>query len=288
MTSLAMGRRTGRITLTRGGAKQRKSNARRMPRAEGGPSAFKVVRGAGLMVGRLALLGLVLTLVASLSLGLLFGYRWLTANPYFALRQVEVVGNSRLGYTDVLEIAGVRPDENTLGLNIRDVEGRLSSHPWIKSVAVERILPGMLRLTLTEKEAAFWVQQDGRVFYAEATGALIAPVEPDRFASLPVVELMPGAESWLDEMPRFAAQLGTGRWFFGLRDIEWLQAGGGNLTLVLADGRSLSLDMNDWEAGLDRMDAVADDMTRRGEWNFARHLQASGGRVWVRLMKNGA
>lgn len=289
MTSLSIARRPARISLTRSGSsKPRKSNARRIPRSEGGPVALKMVKGAGLMAGRLIMLGIVLALVGAVSLGLLFGYRWLTANPHFALRQVEVTGNSRLGYTEVLEVAGVHPGENTIALNIRDVETRLSAHPWVKFVAVERVLPGMLKLSVREKEAAFWVQQGGQMHYAEASGAIIAPVEPERFASLPVLDLMPGAEGWLDEMPRFAAELDQGRWFFGLRDIEWLQAGGGGLTLVLGDGRTLSLDIDDWERGLDRMAAVATDMNRRGEWIFARHLQASGGRVWVRLTKNGA
>lgn len=288
MTTMTLARRTARVPLTRSGSKPCKGNSRRAPRDDGPPVGLKVVRGAGVLAGRLVLISLILALVASVSLGLLFGYRWLTASPHFALRQVEVEGNSRLGYTEVLEIAGVRPDDNVIGLNIRDVEARLSANPWIGYVAVERILPGMLKLTLREKEAAFWVQQDGRMFYAEASGALIAPVEPERFASLPVLDLMPGAESWLEEMPRFTSELNKGRWFFGLRDVEWLQAGGGNLSLVLTDGRALSLDIHDWEAGLDRMAAVAADMTRRGEWNFARHLQASKGRVWVRLMKNGA
>ncbi len=288
MTSLTMARRTARINLTRNGSKARKANSRRLPRSEGGPVAVKVVKGAGLMAGRLVLVGVLLAFVGAVSLGLLFGYRWLTANPHFALKQVEVMGNSRLGYTEVLEIAGVRPGENTIALNIRDVETRLSAHPWIKFVAVERVLPGMLKLTVQEKEPAFWVQQSGRMYYAEPSGAIIAPVEAERFASLPVLDLMPGSEGWLDEMPRFAAELNQGRWFFGLRDIEWLQAGGGGLTLMLSDGRSLSLEIDDWEKGLDRMAAVAADMDRRGEWNFARHLQASGGRVWVRLTKNGA
>lgn len=305
MTSLAATRR-GRVQLTRNGgtkarnagssysrgasaAKPRKgSNSYRGQKGEGGVVAARMARGAGFLAGRMVVLSLLLALVSTVSLGLLYGYRWLTVNPYFSLRQVEVTGNSRLSRDEVLKLAGVSGGENTLELNIRDVESRISSDPWIKSVTVERVLPGTLKLTIAEKQAAFWVQRGTTLYYAEADGDIIAPVEADHFASLPVLELLPGSESWLDDMPLFAAELAHNRWFFSLRDIELMQAGGGDLTLVLSDGRTLSLDLSDWEGGLDRMKVVADDLSRRNEWNFVRHMQASGGRVWVRLAKTGA
>lgn len=293
MSSLVLSRRESRVQLSRNGgskpAKARKvPNRYPPPKGEGGAVAVKVARGAGRMITRLLALCLALAFVALVSLGLIYGYRWLSVHPYFALTAIEIEGNSRMSDAEILALSGVAQGDNSIDLNMYDVEQRLVADPWIASVTVERVLPGTLRILVREKEASFWVRRGDTLFYADARGELIAQIETARFASLPVLDLMPGAERWLDDMPRFAAEAGTGRWFFALRDVEWMQAGGGTLTLLLADGRSLALDLADWEAGLDRLASVASDLGRRGEWDFARSLHASGGRVWVRLEKTGS
>jgi len=120
-------------------------------------------------------------------------------NAAFAIQSVEVRGNERFAAEQVRRWARVRVGENLLALDLGRVERDLRSVPWLGAVAVERILPGTLRLRVSEREAVAQVLVprakpgggvEAAVFLVDAQGFVLLPMDPQQR----VAPLVPTAE----------------------------------------------------------------------------------------------
>ncbi|HEY8369471.1 MAG TPA: FtsQ-type POTRA domain-containing protein [Thermodesulfobacteriota bacterium] len=115
--------------------------------------------------------------------------RWLSTLPAFAIEEVDVRFTRparHLTRQAVLELARVTPGASLLALDLGLVAERVEAHPWVGRVVARRELPSRLVLEVTERRAALLVQLD-RLYFADASGRLIKPVEHGEETDLPVV-----------------------------------------------------------------------------------------------------
>lgn len=132
-------------------------------------------------------LGLGIIGVAGLLLFFVFLYRWILFHPVWQLREIEVTGNSRVSYQQVLEQAQVRLGQSSLDIHIAGVQKSLEQLDWIQDVVVRRMLPDKLQIEMKEKEAFFWVRQGKKLYYADKKGNAICSVQQGQFVTLPVL-----------------------------------------------------------------------------------------------------
>lgn len=253
-------------------------------RKQDGPGGAKIVRGLGTVIITTVLIGLGVAVLVGLSLGAYTGYRWLTVIPYFGLKQVEVVGNHRLSYGEILTASELSLGLNTLGVNIRKIETDLSRLPWVESAAVERILPDKLRIQVTEREAWFWVRRDGNLYYADAQGKVIAQVEAGKFVSLPVLYLeddtnaeLPIFQDWVRSMNRKSLPV-------AFAELAWVRFGPRNGLELYIEDKDLHLfitDVSAFSKCLENAKKVWADLERRGELSSGMSIRAAIDRVWV-------
>src|SRR5262245_12364218 len=74
-------------------------------------------------------------------------------NQAFAIKQVEVQSAGVISADQLRRWANVKKGENLLALDLARVKRDLEMVPAIGTVSVERILPGTLRIRVTEREA---------------------------------------------------------------------------------------------------------------------------------------
>ena len=134
----------------RSGVGQRRSSAAQRPtrRESGGDSLARRIRG---MLGYVpAILKLVLAIVVGI---LIFaGYRAAASASFFQVRKIEVHGTSRVSAEEVESI--VRKEVEKTGVWKADLKGmnvRLESLPWIRTAVVSRVLPDGIRVRITER-----------------------------------------------------------------------------------------------------------------------------------------
>ena len=86
--------------------------------------------------------------------GLLFIYMhdYMTQSSYFTTKEIRVVGNKYLSKKDIIGCGNVRIGMNLFSINTFILEKKLNNHPWIKSVIIDRTLPGRLNITVTEQK----------------------------------------------------------------------------------------------------------------------------------------
>ena len=228
--------------------------------------------------------GVCLLVLVVAGLGCFAGYRWLTAHPYFALKDIKITGNQRLSYGELLGVAGVGLNKNSLAINIGDVEARLSKNSWIQSAMVRRQLPGKLQIHITEKDPQFMVRQDNKLYYCDNAGELIAPVVPGKFTSLPYLNIAADAMDKVTILPQLMGILNRRELPFDSGQIAWINIKGGNRMEIFMDnpGLTIQLGLDDWKEQLSHLTTVWNDLKHRGEFRNVTAISTDKGRVWVK------
>ncbi len=108
-------------------------------------------------------------------------------NKSFAIQQVDVQTDGVISADQLRRWSGVRLGQNLLALKLEDVKRDLEMQAVIETVSVERILPGTLRLRITEREpvaqVGVLVQRAGggfdtKTFQIDANGYVMLPIDP--------------------------------------------------------------------------------------------------------------
>jgi cell division protein FtsQ len=230
-------------------------------------------------------------LLGCLGAGLIYGYRLVTTTPALGLTEISVSGNQRLTYGQVLEIAGLRLGQNSLGVNVTRVEAALSQNPWVEFVTVRRELPDKLFITLVERQPSFWVRQDGQLYFADAKGDIITQLTPGDSASLPLLEVAPELGDQRAVVAAMVARMNRQELPFALGQMAWVKVSESGQVELYLDALRLRVraELSDWDTHFSRIETVWRDLKLRGESGQVAAIEASDGKVWVELrQKPGA
>ncbi len=230
-----------------------------------------------------------LVFVGSVSVGLLYAYRYVTEQPFFALDEVVITGNSHQEDAALQRLGKIEIGQNIFSLNIGQVQQRLLEDPWIDKASVRRVLPGRLEIEVHERQACFWVIRKKTLWYADARGQVIDKVRPQQFISLPVLggKVRQGASE--DAVARITRLLGSNSLPFGFASLEslWL-SDDGTLDLYIKHPRMrVCVGLGRLETNCRRLNLVWDDLAKRKEIERVQDLRAFGGKVWVRFPRKG-
>ncbi|MGB2265446.1 MAG: cell division protein FtsQ/DivIB [Akkermansiaceae bacterium] len=103
--------------------------------------------------------GTCLILLSVIAYGGYRGYHHLYKdNQYYRLQAIEVDTNGYLSATRVADLAELKLDKTVFDIDLDEVQKVLTDLPEIEKCDVERRLPGMLKITVTERDAVAWLQ----------------------------------------------------------------------------------------------------------------------------------
>jgi len=144
-----------------------------------------------------------------------WGPRILSHMSYFQIRHVEVSGQRYLPPGEILSLLGV---DTTISIwtDLDSLEGRLTAHPEIRAVRLERKLPGTLRVHVTENLPVALVPVARGLGVLDEDGTTL-PIDPSRVeVDLPVVEradtaLLALLADLRDESPRIFGRISAAR-----------------------------------------------------------------------------
>jgi cell division septal protein FtsQ len=157
-------------------------------------SKVRAARARRVIVALGVCFGTVLGLYALWCLGEFTLNKLVYENKSFAIQQVEVQTDGVISADQLRRWSGVRAGENLLALDLARVKRDLEMQAMIESVSVERILPGTLRLRVTEREPIAQVAVphsnpagglDLKVFQIDENGYVMLPLDPRQRAVPP-------------------------------------------------------------------------------------------------------
>jgi cell division protein FtsQ len=148
----------------------------------------------------------------SLAAGVLFGNplvaaarSWIAGEPA-QLKTISVRGAERLSLSEIAESTGVLPGAALDSIDPREIERRLSAHPWIAEASAVRLPTGRLLLRVTERiaRAVVEVAEEGKSFAVDASGTPFALAESRDLSTLP--KLIPSGKIETDEPDELLAR----------------------------------------------------------------------------------
>ena len=121
----------------------------------------------------------------------------------FDVKSVSIAGAQELTQSEILGIAGVRPRNSLLLLDVAALRSRLKAIPLIKEASVSKLYPNRLMIEIEERKPfALW-QKDGMVQLVAKDGTPIDDMHDARFERLPLVV----GEGANDQLPSYVAIL---------------------------------------------------------------------------------
>ncbi len=152
-----------------------------------------------------------------------------TAGMGFRVNEVFVEGRSGSEKADLLGAIHLQRGDPILGFNLSRARAELEHLPWIASATVERRLPDLVLIRLTERQPMALWQVDGKVVLIDRGGNILinsdilASSNVERFSKLPIIvgqgapEHAPELLSLLDAEPILSPHLGAAVWVGGRR-----------------------------------------------------------------------
>ena|SRR5688572_15971874 len=212
-------------------------------------------------------------------------------NPAFAIHQIDAQTDGVLSLEQIRRWAGVKLQDNLLALDLARVRRDLEAIPNIRAAAIERALPHVLRIRITEREpmAQFVFPQprstnlwDKGVYLISGDGTVMLPLEPHQKAlpntapevlpslvGIPMNDFRPGRRV---ESPQTIAALKLLEVFSrssmaGLVELKQIDLSVPNLLNVATVQHSdVMFGLNDLEGQLRRWRAVHDYGQRAGKY----------------------
>ncbi|HEX8367494.1 MAG TPA: FtsQ-type POTRA domain-containing protein [Pyrinomonadaceae bacterium] len=116
---------------------------------------------------------LILCILTCLGFLTFMGYRTVTASAFFDMKKVEVRGVSRVSREEIEKIVRAGMAKSSVwNANVDEIRTEIEKLPFVKSVAVSRVLPDGVRVNVTERmpravvhlnSGDFWVDDDALV-----------------------------------------------------------------------------------------------------------------------------
>ena len=131
---------------------------------------------------------------------------WLYTSPRFLLRQVQIGSSAQVSAEEIAATLSPLEGRHLLGLSLKEVEGRLTAHPWIKSAAIRKELPDTLVVQIEERRPAALLRREGELFYVDESGFVIGVYDPQGPVDLLLLSLVPGATLEVQQALEMAAR----------------------------------------------------------------------------------
>ena len=120
------------------------------------------------------------------------GYNFLISTPRFQIQNITFRGNHVLNNSQILEWLGPVIGKNLIAIDLVRLNKRLSEHPWVQTVSIQRIFPQGLEFELTERVPYARVKKD-QTYLMDNSGSILSPEKPG-YGHLPLIILKDSRE----------------------------------------------------------------------------------------------
>lgn len=206
---------------------------------------------------------------------------YFTNSPRFALQEVSISGMRALTKDDVVEAAGLNIPLNTLLLDRRTIEHKVSALPYVESCTVRREFPSRIFIDINERLPSAIFLYENHAFEMDREGRLLRELDPLSPLYLPLlssteVKALPAEGEQLD-LPgvRSALELIDVYFATSLKDrIKLSEIGVHDPSTILMFADDLPYEMRwgreDFYAQAQRLEALLD--ARGGQLPCAEYL----------------
>lgn len=140
------------------------------------------------------------------------------SNNHFCVKKVVFDGNDRVSDVLLLKASGIRYHSNIFAIDLWKVKQKLENVAWVRSSSIQRRLPNLLYIRLTERVPIAILQSKHKLYLVDNEGKILEYDGIGDFKNLPII-IGEGAEqeaahllSILEKFPQFKKQLVFAMW----------------------------------------------------------------------------
>jgi cell division protein FtsQ len=125
--------------------------------------------------------------MVGMSLVFIFVHDVLTQCDYFKAEKIAVEGERILTREEILKTAEIEKGDNLVAMNLRTIQRKLRSHPWIADADVRRTFPDRIHIRIREQEPLA-VLDFGKPFLVNTSGVIFKEAQAAETSGLPVMK----------------------------------------------------------------------------------------------------
>ncbi len=129
------------------------------------------------------------SLVACLFVAIVIGGRSLvhSVNEWTEIQQITIVGLDRLSREEVMTKMNLRQHSSLWSIDIDLLVDQVEAHPWIRSIAVDRVFPHSLAVQVEERQPAAVLAASKKGYFLDMEGYLLPSETAKANEALPVL-----------------------------------------------------------------------------------------------------
>ena len=209
------------------------------------------------------LLGVIFTITAVM----IHGYNFTITSPYFRIKETIVRGCKELTEKEILSLAGIKPFQSLLAINVNTITRKIEANPWVKDVSVGKELPNRLIIEVHERTALVLVKRDNGFILLDLDGVAFKKLENNDEVDIPVLNgcYTDGSDSVLfTKSLELLRYLSTSKEFPTIRNIAEIHGHDVfGLSLFTDSGLCIRLGFDSYENKLKRLKPVVADLERK-------------------------
>jgi len=132
---------------------------------------------------RLVLFSALIILTAS---SLYYGGGFIARSHYLAVEDIRFEGYKNVSPNALMNLACLKPGDNILAVDVKEVSQRINANPWVKEVKIERNFPHLLIIKITERIPVALASKE-KLFLVDREGGVFKEVEPPDDIDMPVI-----------------------------------------------------------------------------------------------------
>lgn len=122
-----------------------------------------------------------------------------TANAGFSVHNVLIEGRHNTGRVELKNLLGIEKDASIFSYDLDDLQHKIMTLTWVKSVIVERRLPDTIYIRLQERTPIALYQRDGKLALVDSEGVTLTDRDLNKFSDELIITG--------DQAPQNAAEL---------------------------------------------------------------------------------
>jgi cell division protein FtsQ len=107
-------------------------------------------------------------------------------SPYFNLARVEVSPTIQIGKEEILRLANIKLNTNLLLLRTGTIVSKVSMHPWVEKVRIQKTLPDKVRIEVVERKPVAIICGK-EMLGIDETGCLLPNIRMEVVKDLPLI-----------------------------------------------------------------------------------------------------
>ena len=106
-------------------------------------------------------------------------------SPIFNIKEVEVIGNSKISSETIISLSGITIDQNMFSFRTSNVRESIKNNAYIDTVEIHRDLPDKISLVVTERKTTYMIKFGNAYAYINNQGYILEIT--DKEEAVPII-----------------------------------------------------------------------------------------------------